>query len=231
MIDVLDFFFNNSTTMVPPEDSSYRLIQSIGAIGTILAFGVVAFQTYLLRGQINILRGQTENLRTQTELLQNEADYNLRPWIYLEPRSDTRPIAVNIETERNTVAATIELRNYGKLATIFRQGIIDIEPIYITDLGRKTFNVNFVEAFLPNKKVTFSWTKNGEDLMKEIFKHEHFFIGFLIEYHYTDRIRDIRMKGKYEVIFLVNVYFTDPDPTGHKRINSTSIGIAHETVE
>jgi hypothetical protein len=119
--DVLDFFFNNSSIMMsPPEDSTFRLIQSIGALGTFFAFIVVAIQTLFLRGQINILRRQTENLTTQTELLQNEADYDLRPWIYLEPRSESRPLAVNIDSQKNTISVTIVQRNHGKLAMIHR---------------------------------------------------------------------------------------------------------------
>jgi hypothetical protein len=101
----------------------------------------------------------------------------------------------------------------------------------MADLRSRPFGINFVEAFLPNKEVTFSWARNDKELMKEILKRKHFYVGFLIEYHYTDMVRDTRMKGRYEVIFMVNVDFTDPDPTGHKRINSTSVVITHEIVE
>ncbi|MGA7370220.1 MAG: hypothetical protein WBX01_13920 [Nitrososphaeraceae archaeon] len=197
--DVLDFFFNNLTTIIPPEDPNYKIIQSIGALGTFFAFVAVAIQTFLLRGQIR-------NLRTQTELLQYQEDYDLRPWIYLVPWSDSRPVGVNIDAEKHKVIATIKLRNRGKLATIFRHAIIDIDTIYMNDLRHRPANVNFVEAFIPNKKVTFSWATEDEGLMKEIFKRGHLYIGFLIEYHYTDRVRNTKMIGIYEVIFLVNVF-------------------------
>jgi hypothetical protein len=101
----------------------------------------------------------------------------------------------------------------------------------MADLRSRPFSINFVEAFLPNKEVTFSWARYDEELMKEILKRNHFYVGFLIEYHYTDRVRDARMIGRYEVIFLVNVYLTDPYETGHRRVNSTSVGISHEIVE
>jgi hypothetical protein len=67
VVEVLDFSIDNSTTMIPAEDSNYRIIQSIGALGTILAF---VFQTFILRGQINLL-GDRQMTSTQTGLLQN----------------------------------------------------------------------------------------------------------------------------------------------------------------
>lgn len=232
--NVLDFFFNNTTSLVPPptqEDLNYKFIQSIGAIGTFLGFGVLAFQTFLLRRQTNLLRRQTENFSTQTQLLQNENDYNLRPWIYLVPQSDYKPIIVNIEPDKNKVKATIKLMNHGRLATIFRQGTTAIEAVYPSDLRQRHPGVNFVEVFLPKKDVTYSWTRDDEELMKEIFKRKHFFIGFLIQYHYTDRVRDERMIGRYEVVFMVNINLSDPDESGQRRIISHTVGISHEDVE
>lgn len=43
----------------------------------------------------------------------------------------------------------------------------------MTDLRRRPFGVNFVEALLPNKKAAFSWTKDDEELMTSHPKCEH----------------------------------------------------------
>lgn len=43
----------------------------------------------------------------------------------------------------------------------------------MTDLRRRPFGVNFVEALLPNKKAAFSWTKDDEELLTSQPKCEH----------------------------------------------------------
>jgi hypothetical protein len=222
--EVFDFFINNSTTTVAPsEDIPYKIVQSIGAIGTFGAFVFIGIQTY-------ILRRQTASLATQTNILQHEYDINFRPWIILERESDTQPIDISIEPDKNMVTATFRFRNQGKLSTTSAQGVFDVAIEQMTDLGTRDLQLVLPKAFPPGKIITYSESRDDPDLMKDIFDKGYFYVGFYMAYFYTDRVRNTIGTGRYYVLIHVRVGFADLGDAG-KRINTKTMNIVHEHPE
>lgn len=63
--------------------------------------------------------------------------------------------------------------------------------------------------------------------MKEILEKGAFYVGFLMDYSYTDIVRNTTRTGQYFVLVHVKVEVTDMGPAG-KRIQTFTMNMVYE---